>query len=227
MKNKKLILALLCIVWCVLCVDVRAQEYPATECLDTFPQQCGELTQVASNTIVVKKKAVSVPAGCTDPAPGTVLGGNSTINDTTSDCSINGWICWEGTGHSVTWAETCTTTTVSSISIYTDGISGVHMKAVLYNSDNSKVLNGDTDSTLTTGWSAGWHTLSFSTPPIVTKGNTYKVGYMVDGAGGNTVSQNSATGSINVQTGLTYPTAPDLLSNNIWYTSTFAIRIVK
>lgn len=178
----------------------------------------------AQHVTVMKKKA---GGECTNPSPGTVLGGNSTYNSSANSAifTANNGV-WTQNGHSVTWAETCETTTVSKVQVFAGIWDGGNCKAILY-SGGSIVANGVTNAVSLAGWSADWHDLTFATAPTVTKGSTYIIVLTCDTQYAIDLSLNDAAGKIYYAETMyasppsTMPTGSDISSG------TLALRIVK
>lgn len=162
--------------------------------------------------------------GCTEPAAGTTLGGNSLYNDAwTGQDSVSAY--WDNTGKTITWSETCTTTTASKMQIYAEAWDGGNVKGLIYK-DGNLVTNGATNSTSVTGWSAGWHDLTFATPPTLTKGSTYKLAILLDNNYAISFSLQNNAGTIYYQN-MTYSSPSATITGSEVATGDIAIRVVK
>lgn len=167
-----------------------------------------------------------VAAGCTNPASGTTLGGSSTVN--TSNAGFIGtanYGAWTNAGHTLTWSETCTTTTAAKVQVNGDVWDGGNCKAALY-TGGSLVTNGVTNATSTSGWT-GWNDLTFATPPTITKDATYKIVITCNTAYAFNVGYNDATGSVYTSATMYASPPSSLPAGTELYTGTIGIRVVK
>lgn len=128
----------------------------------------------AQQIIVTKKKA---GGACTEPASGTVILGASTEQDTTfNTLSVNGWlVCSHAL--TATWAETCETTTMTSLKGHGSSIGAGNVKFILYNS-STQIVSSATSGT--NGEAEYTYTATFSSAPTITKGGTYYICSVVD-----------------------------------------------
>lgn len=113
----------------------------------------------------------STSAGA-EPAAGTVLFGvaGTTTASFTTEQDIEYYN--SNTPYTATWPESASTTTCSAVKVTVQGWAGGDVKAVLRNSSGTVVAQ---TTPLTVGYeeSPSIHTLSFSSPPTITKGDTY------------------------------------------------------
>jgi hypothetical protein len=213
------------LAWCFfsLVFDVRAGGVTVHKKLGTAHRVTGDYGGFGG-------PEASIGGGaCTNPAAGTPLGGSETNNDWTSDYfgTANTGV-WTNAGHQVTWAETCTETTVSKLQMW-GAVNGVsNCKGIIYDNSGNIVTNGTSNGTSTTGWEWDWLDLTFATPPTLTKDATYKFVIVCDADGAITIGQLTTGGNVYTQGSFTYasPTAGPLAGSNA-ATATLQVRVVK
>lgn len=124
---------------------------------------------------------VTISAGCTPSASGTVLVGSSTEATEDSIAPTATQASFFNTNFTATWAGDCTTETVGTIELYVKGHAGGNCKAYIAASDGTILTNG-VSNVLAVEYedTPAWKAFTMGTPPTITKGTGYKIAYICD-----------------------------------------------
>ena len=122
-----------------------------------------------------------VTGGTTEPETGAVILGTTTTTGYTEDYPfpIGYEELFNRTAVTATWAETASTTTLSTVGVYLNGFGGGNCKVNLRASDLSLIA---TSQSMLLDYEVGksFHEFTFSSPPTVTKGSSYIMAIMCD-----------------------------------------------
>lgn len=133
-------------------------------------------------------------AGGEEPAAGTVLFG-ATGTMSAGPNMVNDLEFFNSDmPYTATWSESAETTTCSSINVYLRGWAGGNVKGILRGSDEAIIAQ---TNALNVAYSDNpeSRTLTFSSPPTITKGSTYYLSVIVDTEYTAIISQIARTGT--------------------------------
>jgi hypothetical protein len=151
---------------------------------------------------------------CTEPSANATIVGTDNTSSAGQQYPNNGAGVYFNVAQAASWAETCTTTTMSTIQVSFQGNAGGYCKAGIALSSTGAPISNGISNALAVEYEASftWHTFTMGTPPTLTKDTGYKLFVICDTDAAIIVGyDNTGTTSICFDTDGTYA-SPSTLS---------------